>query len=749
MIHVHALGGCTPTPLAHYLKALGLLRIVAEQRDPAARGFWKDEHFHLVTALDRDGLVGFLANDYAPSPITSPWNKGSGFFSADDKGLAPLERSAAPRFAPLRRGIADARDLLASIGAADAAVRAIKQEAKGLSPAAKKELRDDTVYKRRLAEAQRAFVDRKQRLLPACRRAWSGAQRRWMDAAIVLGGDNPVYPALLGTGGNDGRLDFTNNLYQRLAELFDPTTGGPLPGASERIAAALWGTPERALDWGATGQYMPGTAGGANSGNGPSGGSLVNAVDLVLTLEGALLFTAHVTRRLDAEGRLSAAAPFTVRSGAAGYGSAARSDEGPRGEQWMPLWPQPSRLDEVEQLLSEGRARISARAAREPLEIARAVARLGTARGVSGFQRYGYIERNGQSKLAVPLGIFYVPGRPPRRLGLLDALETWLHRVRRQSRDDHAPARLQMAERRLSDALFSVVQHPDEAARWQAVLLSLADLEGIFASGSGFAAGPAPPLSPGWVDAADDGSPELRLAVSLALAGATGARDRWEGIRPHWLPLDATKRQTSFAVRGEGASKRLARSSDVVLRGRSGLDDAVALVERRMIIGAQRGERHLPLGPTPGASASLADLAALLAGEIDLDRTLALARALMALDRRAWLRQKGALPRASGAPDDGWCAIRLATLPWRVEPNVDPGTDPAIVRRLAAGDAPGAVELALRRLRAAGIRPAFDVCAVSGGRGRLWAAALAFPISLRDARALRRRLDPAMKGTAP
>ena len=35
-VHVHQLRGCAPAPLAHYLKALAILRLVSEQRDPAA-----------------------------------------------------------------------------------------------------------------------------------------------------------------------------------------------------------------------------------------------------------------------------------------------------------------------------------------------------------------------------------------------------------------------------------------------------------------------------------------------------------------------------------------------------------------------------------------------------------------------------------------------------------------------------------------------------------------------------------------
>ncbi len=46
-LHTHTLDGCTPTPLAGYLKALGMLRLLAsapnniegQAADPAARGW--------------------------------------------------------------------------------------------------------------------------------------------------------------------------------------------------------------------------------------------------------------------------------------------------------------------------------------------------------------------------------------------------------------------------------------------------------------------------------------------------------------------------------------------------------------------------------------------------------------------------------------------------------------------------------------------------------------------------------------
>ena len=59
-IHLHKLEGCAPTPLAHYLKALAVLRLVSEQRDSGARGWWAGEAFWLSTTLSPVELVDFL-----------------------------------------------------------------------------------------------------------------------------------------------------------------------------------------------------------------------------------------------------------------------------------------------------------------------------------------------------------------------------------------------------------------------------------------------------------------------------------------------------------------------------------------------------------------------------------------------------------------------------------------------------------------------------------------------------------------
>jgi CRISPR-associated protein Csx17 len=759
-MHIHTLAGCAPAPLAHYLKALGILRVVAGQADPLARGWWEGDRFRLACSLDADALASFFLASYAPAPLVSPWNRGSGFYKAGDPGITPLANSTALRFGPCRAGIDAARRLLGAIETADQAVRAIKQETKlpGLSKAQREALRQSADYKARLAAAERHFKSLKADLLQAARAAWRGPHLQWMNAAVVIGdlGD-ARFPALLGTGGSAGNLDFTNNFMQRVNEVFDVegAEGGPRPPAANWLSGALWGTPSPScLSDRAVGQYLPGMAGGANSANGADGESLLNPFDFLFMMEGSLVFAATAVRRLEQKGPSRAAAPFVVSSHAAGYASASPADETARGEQWMPLWSQPMTLPETQRLFAEGRAQLGASPARDAMDLASAAANLGVSRGVVAFQRFGYIERNGQSNLAVPLGQFVVREQPAPVLACLEDIGPWLKRLRRQARDKGATVQLAAVERELARNTLELLQHPGEPTRWQALLESLAGAEAVMRTGTGFKAQPVPPLRPEWVTAADDGSPEFRLALSFALQAADFQRSNGkpiDGIRRHWLPLDR-KRPGCFATTGDLTHQRLAMDSGVVVHGRDGVADAIALLERRLVDAAQQGQRTLPLRAAARAWAHPADLAAWVAGQVDTDRTLALARALMALDRGLWAEQIVPVARPADAfavPDDAFLVLRLAHLNVAMPDGRRIPCDAAILRRLASGDAATAVALALRRLRSAGLRCTVQAAAAPAHTARLWAAALAFPIHPRTAQAFARRLDPTFAEETP
>src|SRR5262245_26080771 len=111
------LTGCAPVPLAHYLKALGIVRVVSEQLDANATAVWKHDQMELHTDSGEDALAKFFSQRYRPTPVIAPWNGGSGFFSKDnDEAITAIEKSNVERFAVYRAGITAARRELKALG---------------------------------------------------------------------------------------------------------------------------------------------------------------------------------------------------------------------------------------------------------------------------------------------------------------------------------------------------------------------------------------------------------------------------------------------------------------------------------------------------------------------------------------------------------------------------------------------------------------------------------------------------------
>lgn len=479
------LEGCRPTPLASYLKALAVLRLVTEQgADPDARGWWEEDRFHLMSALGPHSLRDFFLQRYSPTPILAPWNGGSGFYPKDNtRAIAAVGEGTADRYAGLRATIAAMRQVL-------------DEMALGEKPDARQ----------------------KEVLLRRLRNELDDAALVWLDAVLLLSEDGARYPPLLGTGGNDGRLEFTNNYLQRLCDLLDPDTGRPTEAAGDLLEDALFGRAVPRLERGAIGQFAPGSAGGPNAGNGFEGASLVNTWDFVLMLEGALLFAATATRRMESHSGGYLSYPFTVRATGAGSGSTDLADEGSaRGEMWMPLWGRPATLVEIRALLGEGRATVGRRNARDGLDFARSVAQLGVARGIEAFERYSFLMRFGRTYLATPLGRIRVRANPTARL--IDQLERgdWLARFRALRTD--APARLASLVRRLDDALFALALHGRRSPRHvQDVLTVLGTVQRYLSVAPKHweRVRPVPPLHEDWITNAEDGTPEFRIAAALA-----------------------------------------------------------------------------------------------------------------------------------------------------------------------------------------------------------------------------------------
>lgn len=683
------LEGCKPTPLAHYLKALGLLRVVAQQADPNVRGAWRGGRFALLGALDREELIEFILHRYTPSPILSPWNGGSGFYPKDNQvAIDTIAASKTERFEPYRKAIETTRAIVA-----------------------KREVRP--------------AGEEKNEMLGDCLARWDASSMAWFSSAVMLDdAGEPAYPALLGTGGNDGRLDFSNNYMQRLIQLFDPETGAPSEEAITQLPNALFAEPMHSLSGGAVGQFNPGGAGGPNAGPGFSGSPKWNPWDFIFMLEGALALRVAGLRRLEGNQRIQLAAPFALRSSARGFGTAADEEDAARGEQWLPLWSKPASFAEVSQLFAEARLRSPNKKAEGVLDAAKALGTLGVARGIEAFVRYGYLVRNGLSNLAVPLGVFAVRHHPEVRL--LDEVDDYLNRWRRAAAPgaSSASASVKTLSRSLDNAALACAENPSDARRWQTLVMALGDSEHALNSRPGLVASAylrgLPRLSFAWFEALDDRSPEVRLALAIATAS-----DRRHGpIRRHAIPLEPKSRYRDLARNADG----LARDPAVVWSHRELASDLAEIATRRAM--ESEGGLFPLMSPFP---ARLGDIAAFLEGRIDDQRVLRLARGLMTLSLDVDEETARRINRREGdhTPFAAHAMVRLS-YPCAYGDFPQQHASSLPLRHLLNGQMSQASAALQRFLTARGIRVKLRSLSGSAEFARRLGASVAIPVSARD-----------------
>jgi CRISPR-associated protein Csx17 len=583
----HILPGLRPEPLASYLAGLGLIRVLGEQADADARSAWASGGLIVTTSVD--DIAAWLADRYIPAPVLSPWNGGSGFGAKDVMPITrvkQLREHPSPRLDLFRQAVGIADDVMRDAGARDKAT--LVREFRNRCP---------------------------DEVLP------------WIDAAVVLTGGDPQFPPILGTGGNDGRLDFSTNFHQCLIEVI----GSPRSLAIARDL--LTGTQAEKLSGSPIGQFDPATAGLPGSSKFGSAEPLLNPWGYVLMVEGALLFASSAVRRNQFAAR-RAAIPFTVAGSPDGSGSGA-AGESTRGEVWAPLWDQRYTLPEIRQLFAEARASWRGRPARRAADFYAATRALGTARGVNAFVRYGLQQRNGLSFAAVPLDRIMV--REDDRVLLAREVEDWVDRI--HGADNSASVSLAARLFRKAHLEYVRAPAPDRLAAMLAALTSLTQAVGR----SGRAReGTLPPYAPRAdrylkVLAENDDSRELRVAAGLAscaVAGEGGSKDL--SLRNLLLPIRKNGGWCDTPVI-EGFGVRA-------------LEDVLAdvLIWRSRTAPDEPGTASFRGIPTfrNGIRVPAADLHAFARDQLDKDKLGLLLRACLALD---WFR----VPHAWRPPELG------------------------------------------------------------------------------------------------
>jgi CRISPR-associated protein Csx17 len=728
-----ALPGCTPTPLASYLKALAVLRLVAEQAgDPDATGCWHNDEFVLRTRLSREQLLQFFLERYCPTPIISPWSGRAGFLEGEDsedserKGAVAvrgIRASQGKRFSKYRDvfGLLTELPEIQRLNQARAEVKRLEKDKKQGKPV------DDEQIKRLKSEQEAA----KATLIPMLRARLPEACLGWIDTCFAVGSKAEPAP-LFGTGGNEGSMDYSVNHVLNLMTLIDIDTDRPIDQADDSLKEALFSDSVATTRDANLGFLSPSSTGGANMSSGFDGPTAENPWNAVLAMEGALFLAATAVRRHESSADAVASAPFFFGSIRGGHGAAV-TEEKTRPEFWAPLWDRHVTLFELGAVFGEGRVVIGRRAARDALDAARAIASFGVDRGICQFQRYAFAERRGKGySVAAPLQ--RIRASRNRAVDLLADLDDmgWLRQVH------EAPSlSLKALAIQLDSALFVMTQRSDRQTV-ERVLRLLGRIETAAALSEKLRGQirPVPVLSQQWTVGASDHSAEFRIATALAnlsLDARGDGRSVVLGLRPHLVPMTLDERNWNPASR-------------FVCWGASTLERNFAqLLHRRRLEAIRLGVEGELLASRAGAT--LEDVSRFLEGGTDDRRIAELAHGLACIERLELDPPKSdtpiALPPAYALLKPFFTAeSTLRALNWLPRDRSLRLSD-EIPARLAADEVEAALHLAWQRLRALGIElpGRASPCYPRRGDGPRLLAALVIPLSFGETRRLLNRLE--------
>jgi len=711
------LKGCTPEPLMGYLKALGVLRIIAEQKDPDVRGCWRDGMFALSSRLTQEEITNFFFGEYKPTPVIVPWSGGD-FFGVSLDGKVNTYSKTPTAAKIIESFLATSSERLAQYRTALHCAFSTLTKCGILK---KGDMED--------RELKRCYIG-------ALRNISLESVIDWIDACAILTADKAAFSILLGSGGgSDGNTHYSDNFMQNLWEVlpeFESQRKKPIGSSFELIQSALWGTNTSALVTNRTSSlYDAGATGGANAGQGFERASLSNPWNFILCLEGTLLFAGSISRRQTGREKGRAAFPFQVRLTTTNLDSSSEKETSGR-EIWLPIWDRWATHAEIATLFTEGRVSIGAKSAERGVDIARAAASLGIDRGIKSFQRYAIVKGRigGENyNTSAYMGSFDVNDRTS--VNLLCEIDPWLDRFRQAAADDKTPPRFKSALRRIETAIFSFCQYGGHS-RFADILCALGQAEKELAHGENFRKknnlSPLVGLSPQWLEAANDISLEFEIALSLA--GMYDASSKIGPLRANLEPvkIGKSKQGNMNAAWSEGGREVVWNVSDLCR-------NLAATLERRIMDGERAGCDRLPL--VHRRTATLDAVASFIAGETNDRRIEELLWGMLLIDH---YKDYPALKRAaSDAPPlpRSYALLKLLFMPGSLSiknETVDIRTEMAILPLLRANRMEEACRIAIRRLHASGFIPQANQTSHqwhTPDPARL-AAALLIPVASRD-----------------
>ncbi len=432
MGHPIPVPGCRHDVLGHALKAIGLLRALAEcaaaqHRDRDAEGWWdlEDGCFKILLSGGRDEkwLTEFLGKHFQPTPLIAAWNTGSGIspqFAVavtgrqgdvrrfrDDHGkqlkawgIQASGASAKARSLKFKTTLACLPALAAAAERYALHVRFEGGKKQSVMPEAAHALRSSSDFWQSLKLAQ-AFYSRFQKegltkaeqklLLTELRDGYAGSLSEAFDALSITHlpsvADNPLF---LRRGRPGDKVNF--DIFLTFWEYFVAFK----LHADEFVRVGLFA--DRATPAGARKEdlrgkgtpFFPDAVKTYNQGLAWVTEDLPFCpLDYLLAVEGALAMRGATSKALSAQSRARGAFPFVFET------SDTMVDE--QGKQlglapafWLPIWERPTTFAELQSFILDAQARLASKDCRFSTDFARAIAGLGVDAGFTAFQEFKF-----------------------------------------------------------------------------------------------------------------------------------------------------------------------------------------------------------------------------------------------------------------------------------------------------------------------------------------------------------------------
>jgi len=650
------LRGCRLEALGHALKAVGIMRTLAECAvddcvDREAEGWWDLEEgcFKLTSVKYGEAglLAGFYLSCYRPTLLEAPWVKRQ---ESGEEGSEEQEAES-------RRGGSE--------------LRTFRDEG------------DD-----RLAEA--------------------------LDSLFLFSRGREVLNPLFQRAGKFGARGVAGHgdIFSNFREAFQKFKKQP---GAEPLASLLHGYWRGCRGWKRKGTpFFPDAIKNYNQGVEPVTEDFpFSPLDYVLAVEGALGLRGGVSKGLTAQARPAGGFPFIFES------SDTMTDYkgqtvGVSHSVWLPVWVQPTTYAELKAFIQAGQAELRSRPCRFSAEFSRAVSAFGVDAGFAGFQEYRFKLR-GTTVPWPATGRYVSTGRRGRvtrgalgeLLAPLDAVR-WLDQFefnRKPGSDLHhlrAPILEAMEEAAATERPAELIEVLCQLAELNWRLALSKDLRGKVAGAPRF----VPPLrGREWDSALAPMLGDLEYQVARAVASIQGIPRRDSGqfeVEPFLGSLAPLNRLGNrWVLRERGSAQAVWTGTELAF-------DLARVLWRRCVDSAD--QPVLALEGSRGAP--LSAILAFLRRELD-DRKIA--RLILGLSLVEWAQGRA---QSAGEPDSEQVAIApaYAVLRALVEIGIEkpdqesaervvrrsPKAIALVCQRTAASAARG-VEEALRRLSIAGV----------------------------------------------